>query len=71
MIALYNVVGEKIRTITLQHGQTKAEINACDLREGIYFYAILKEGVVIGTRKIGKKQIRLTYNTIYFRGLTF
>lgn len=54
MIALYNVVGEKIRTITLQQGQTKVEINAADLREGIYFYAILKKGVVIGTRKIVK-----------------
>lgn len=54
MIALYNVVGEKIKSIAVQHGQTKVEINAADLREGIYFYCILKEGVVIETRKIVK-----------------
>lgn len=55
MIALYNVVGEKIKIIIFQHGQTKVEVNAADLREGIYFYAIMKEGVVIETRKIVKK----------------
>lgn len=54
MIALYNVVGEKIKTITLLNGQTKAEINASDLMEGIYFYCIMKEGVVIETKKIVK-----------------
>lgn len=54
MIALYNIVGEKIRTISLQHGQTKTEINAADLREGIYFYCIIKEGIVIETRKVVK-----------------
>ena len=54
MIALYNMVGEKIKTITLAHGQTKTEINTTDLRDGIYFYCIIKEGVVIETRKIVK-----------------
>ena len=54
LISLYNVIGEKIKTITVQQGQTKAEINSSDLKEGIYFYCILKEGVVIETRKIVK-----------------
>ncbi|MBI4931074.1 MAG: T9SS type A sorting domain-containing protein [Bacteroidetes bacterium] len=54
LIFIYNVVGEKIKTITLSKGQTKAELNATDLREGIYFCCILKEGVVIETRKIVK-----------------
>jgi len=54
LISIYNVVGENIKTIVVQNGQTKAEINAADFREGIYFYAILKEGVVIETRKIVK-----------------
>ena len=54
LISLYNMVGEKIKTITVQQGQSKAEINASDLREGIYFYCILKEGIVIETRKIVK-----------------
>lgn len=54
MIALYNMVGEKIRTITLPHGQTKTGINVVDLRNGIYFYCVIKEGAVIETRKIIK-----------------
>ena len=55
MIALYNIVGEKIKTIDLQRGQTKTEINLADIRKGIYFYCILKEGTVIETRKIVKR----------------
>ena len=54
MLILYNMVGEKIKTITLSKGQTKAEINATDLRSGIYFYSVLKEGIVIETKKIVK-----------------
>jgi plastocyanin len=54
MITLYNMVGEKIKSVALQHGQTKAEINASELHDGIYFYCIIKEGVVIETRKIVK-----------------
>jgi len=54
MISLYNVVGEKIKSIALQHGQTKAEINTTDLKEGIYFYCILREGIIMETRKVVK-----------------
>lgn len=54
LITIYNAVGDKIRTITLQHGQTKTEINSAELRNGIYFYCIVKEGVVVETRKIVK-----------------
>ena len=52
MISLYNAVGEKIKTILLQHGQTKMEIDMTDYTDGIYFYSILKEGIVIETRKV-------------------
>ena len=54
MISLYNIMGEKINTMLMAHGQSKTEINTTDLRNGIYFYAIIKEGVVIETRKIVK-----------------
>ena len=54
MITFYNIFGEKIRTITWSPAQTKAEVNMADLTDGIYFYCILKEGVVLETRKIVK-----------------
>ncbi len=54
MISIYNFVGEKIKTILLQHGQTKAEVNTADLNNGVYFYCVLKEGIVIETKKIIK-----------------
>lgn len=54
MISIYNFVGEKIKTIALPHGQTKTEIDLQNLSGGIYFYAILKEGVVVETRRVVK-----------------
>ncbi len=54
MIAVYNALGENIRTIALPKGQTKTEIDGRDLKQGIYFYCILKEGLVIETKKVIK-----------------
>jgi len=54
MIAFYNVLGEKVKTIAVANGQTTAEISAADVQQGIYFYSILKEGAIIETRKIVK-----------------
>ena len=54
MITLYNMVGEKLKSVTLPHGQTKTEIDTADLEAGIYFYSIVKEGIVVETRKIVK-----------------
>ncbi len=54
LISIYNGVGEKIKTIALLHGQTKVEINTADLREGIYFFSLIKEGIVTETSKIVK-----------------
>lgn len=53
MICMYNAVGEKIKSIPL-NGKTKTDINTADLSSGIYFYCIIKEGVIIETRKIVK-----------------
>ena len=54
-ILLYNMMGEKVRSVTLKSGQTKVQIDASDLNHGIYFYSILKEGIVLETRKIVKE----------------
>jgi plastocyanin len=54
LLSIYNMVGEKIKTIALQRGQTKAEINIGDLQAGIYFYCLIKEGTIVETRKIVK-----------------
>ncbi len=54
VISFYNVLGEKLKSVPVLPGQTKAEINASDLQQGLYFYCILKEGIVIETRKVAK-----------------
>ena len=54
LISIYSLTGEKIKTISVPHGQTKTEINTTDMRQGMYFCSILKEGVLIGRRKLLK-----------------
>ena len=54
LISIYTLTGEKIKTISLPHGQTKTEINTTDMRQGMYFCSILKEGVLIEKRKLLK-----------------
>ena len=54
MITFYNMVGEKIKTLSVQPAQMRTEISTAEFREGIYFYSIIKEGVIVETRKIVK-----------------
>ena len=53
-IAIYNLLGEKIKSLSLKSGQTKIQIDAAELNAGIYFYCIEKDGVIVETRKLVK-----------------
>lgn len=53
LISIYTITGEKIKTIFTQ-GQAKTEINTRDIIPGMYLCSILKEGVLIGRRKLLK-----------------
>ena len=55
MIAIYNLLGEKIKSVALTSGQTKVQVEVPELNSGIYFYSILKEGVIVETRKLVKE----------------
>lgn len=54
LITFYNIFGERLKTINVQSGQSRTEVNTAELATGIYFYSILREGVVIETRKVVK-----------------
>ena len=54
MISIYNIIGKKIVSVQLKTAQTKAELDASELINGIYFYNIIKEGIIIETKKIVK-----------------
>ena len=54
MITFYNMVGEKIKSVALKNGQTKIDVDVPELTQGIYFYSLLKEGVIVETRKLVK-----------------
>ncbi len=54
LISIYNAVGENVKNISPLRSQTKTEIDMRDLQSGIYFYAVLKEGVIVETKKIIK-----------------
>ena len=52
-VVVYNVVGEKIKSIAL-NAQTKIEIDMTEFTAGIYFYAVIKEGVAVETKRMIK-----------------
>ena len=53
-ILIFNALGEKIKSFPLKSGQTKIEADLATLPKGIFFYTILKEGVILETKKIIK-----------------
>lgn len=54
-IAVYNIVGQKVKSVNINNGQTMVEIDTTELTDGIYFYSIIKEGVIIATGKLVRK----------------
>ncbi len=54
LILVYNCMGEKIKSFPLQSGQTKLEADLAALPKGIFFYSIIKDGVLLETKKIIK-----------------
>lgn len=54
MISVYNVLGENVKSISVLYGATTVEVNTAELSKGIYLFAIMNKGVVIGTRKLVK-----------------
>ena len=55
MIAIYNMIGTKLLSASIKTGQTKTQVDVADLTSGIYFYSILKEGVIVETKKLVKE----------------
>lgn len=55
-IAIYNMIGEKIKSFELEATQTKAELNLGELPVGVYFYSTVREGVIAETKRIVKSQ---------------
>jgi plastocyanin len=53
-ILIFNALGEKVRTLPLKSGQTKIEADLANLPKGLFIYCILKEGVLLETKKIIK-----------------
>ena len=52
MLILYDMPGNNLKSVSLKQAQTKVEVDAAELTDGIYFYRILKQGVVLETKKI-------------------
>ncbi len=53
-LLIYNYMGEKVTSFQLKSGQTKFEADLATLPKGIFFYSIIKDDVVLDTRKIVK-----------------
>ena len=55
LVSVYNLLGEKIRSVSFNNGQTKTQIDVAGLSPGIYFYSLIKEGITVETRKFVKE----------------
>lgn len=53
-IMVYDMLGNKMKSIMLNVSETKMEIDMATLPQGVYFFHILKEGEIISTKKIVK-----------------
>ncbi len=53
-IDLFNIVGEKVKTVELPSAENKIEIDLSDLIAGVYFIRTYREGIVVETKKIVK-----------------
>jgi hypothetical protein len=53
-IVIFNMLGEKVKAITVPASEVKSVLELTDLNSGIYFYSLKKNGVIIETKKITK-----------------
>jgi len=53
-IELFNVIGEKIKTVVLEATESKIEFDFANLPSGIYFYRSYKNGTIVETKRIVK-----------------
>jgi len=54
MIVIYNIMGQEIKSVAVQKGQSKIEIAANELTNGVYFFSIINEGVVLEVGRLVK-----------------
>jgi hypothetical protein len=50
-ISIFNIIGENLATIDLNESNGKKSINIADFKEGIYFYTLTADNIVVTTRK--------------------
>ena len=55
MISIYNMVGEKIYEQAICDKRTGTSIDLSKQQNGIYFYGIIKEGIIVETKKLVKE----------------
>ena len=53
-VSVYNLAGQKVKTVALASGQSEAEIDMAAITKGIYFYQMIKGDLVVATGKLVK-----------------
>ncbi len=54
-IAIYNFTGVKLKSILVGGGLRKADIEAYDLQEGVYFVCLIYKGKNVDSKKLVKR----------------
>jgi hypothetical protein len=51
-IVIYNMLGENVRTVSLDDHQGTVKMHTSEMSNGVYFYSLIADDKVISTRKI-------------------
>ncbi|MES2592578.1 MAG: T9SS type A sorting domain-containing protein [Bacteroidota bacterium] len=55
-IDVFNILGDKVKTVELSATENKAEIDFENLPSGAYFFRVYSEGVIVETKRIIKSK---------------
>jgi|GEM_PF-1001951 len=55
-IDVFNLIGEKVKTVELAATESKIEIDFSNLPSGMYFYRAYKDGIIVETKRIVKSK---------------
>ncbi len=55
-VEVFNILGDKVKTIELMATENKVEVNFESLPSGAYFFRVYSEGIIVETKRIVKSK---------------
>ncbi|MCE3295642.1 MAG: copper binding protein plastocyanin [Crocinitomicaceae bacterium] len=55
-IEILNVLGEKVKSVSVNENEKHTVLDLSDLKKGVYFYVLKQEGEILETRRVVKSE---------------